>query len=479
MKLLLVLIGFCAAALATAIAADENELAPLTVKAEETPAEAVESEETESEADGSKEALSESPAAKVEEKEKDPRDEEIKELRKQRDLLSAKALLRGEKLKAELVEMKEEKDRLAAENALFREKMTAELQDYKMKMDRMDAEADLINQRIQLATAQAKEALMLELAELKMEEERLNVANSVAQKKIDAELSSLRLADTKLKLKRGELDIQVAELQAKLAKREKTDLIDDLVNFNPDQRYLKEPFVNGQLNISDRRVSLNGLIWSGLASYVDERINYFNNQSIDYPIFIVIDASPGGSVMAGYKILKAMEGSQAPVYVVVKSYAASMAATIATLAERSFAYPNAIILHHQLSWSWGIGNLTQQRETVDEAEEWWRRLAHPVATKMGLELEEFIKLMYEKNSNGDWSEFADDAKEYGWIDHVVNKIWETSVDKNPDRFGGNLFRSEETEERIDADGNSYMALPKLGPFDFYFMYNPDGYYRLK
>jgi len=457
---------------AVLLLADEaGELAPLAVKASDEASVEVKSE--------TEEALSPVVDESKKEEEKDPRDEEIKELRKQRDLLSARALLRGEKLKAEMADLKEERDRLAAQNSLFRERMQSELQDYKAKIDRLDAEADLINQRLVLDTAKAKEELATELADLRKEEERLKLENSVAQKKIDSDLAELRLADTKLKLKRSELDIQVAELQAKLAKREKTDLIDDLVSLEREQMYLKEPMVDGQLHISDRRVSLNGLIWSGLASYVDERINYFNNQSTDYPIFIVIDTSPGGSVMAGYKILKAMEGSQAPVYVVVKSYAASMAATIATLAERSFAYPNAIVLHHQLSWSWGVGNLTQQREIVDEAAEWWRRLAHPVAEKMGLSLEEFISLMYEKNSNGDWSEFADDAKEYGWIDEVVNRIWETSVDKNPDRFGGRFYGKAELEEQKDEDGNAYLSLPRLGPFDYYFLYNPDGYYRIK
>ena len=471
MMRLLVVIGLGIASLATVFAGDENELEPLKVKASEAPA-------IEGDTDPAESTDSEAEPAK-EDEEKDPRDEEIKELRKQRELLSAKAALKSEQLKAELAELREEKDRLAAENALFREKMQAELQGYRAKMDRLDAETDLINQRIQLETAKAKEELTIELAELRKEEERMKLVNSVAKSEIDSNLAEVRLADAKLKLERSELEIQVAELQAKLAKREKTELIEDLVSLEPDQMYLKEPFVEGQLHISDRRVSLNGLIWSGMASYVDERINYFNNQSTEYPIFIVIDASPGGSVMAGYKILKAMDGSQAPVYVVVKSYAASMAATIATLAERSFAYPNAVILHHQLSWSWGVGNLTQQRETVDEAEEWWRRLAHPVAEKMGLRLEKFIELMYEKNSNGDWSEFADDAKEYGWIDEVVDKIWETSVDKNPDRFGGHFYGSAQIEEQRDADGNAFLELPRLGPFDFYFMYNPDGYYRLK
>ena len=101
--------------------------------------------------------------------------------------------------------------------------------------------------------------------------------------------------------------------------------------------------------ISDRRIPLNGPITNETADYVTTRIHFFNNKDPKLPIFIVIDDSPGGSVMAGYRILKAMEGSDAPVHVVVKSFAASMAAAIATLAKHSYAYPNAVILHHQIS----------------------------------------------------------------------------------------------------------------------------------
>src|SRR5260221_10572633 len=119
--------------------------------------------------------------------------------------------------------------------------------------------------------------------------------------------------------------------------------------------------MNGVLSISDRRIALNGVITSETANRVTERINYFNNQNKEFPIFIVIDDSPGGSVMAGYKILKTMHSSSAPVYVVVKSYAASMAAAICTLAQRSFAYPNAVILHHPIS-NGSHGNLAAQRD---------------------------------------------------------------------------------------------------------------------
>src|SRR5439155_12788338 len=162
------------------------------------------------------------------------------------------------------------------------------------------------------------------------------------------------------------------------------------------------------------------------ADKICARINYYNNRERSLPIFLVIDDSPGGSVMAGYKILKAMEGSEAPVYVVVKSFAASMAACLTTLAKKSFAYPNAVILHHQMS-AFSGGNLTQQQEWIKEMEEWWRRLADPVAAKMGIGREEFVKQMYAHSSGGDWNEFADNAKKLKWVDQIVDEIEETAM----------------------------------------------------
>src|SRR5262249_38058956 len=154
-------------------------------------------------------------------------------------------------------------------------------------------------------------------------------------------------------------EAQIAKMNVDLELRDKRDQLNNRVL--ADVRYTKDPFKNGTLAISDRRIPLNGVITMATADRITERINYFNNQNREFPIFIVIDESPGGSVAAGYKILRTMRGSQAPVYVVVKSFAASMAAGITTLATRSYAYPNAIILHHQLS-SGSMGNLTQQKE---------------------------------------------------------------------------------------------------------------------
>jgi ATP-dependent Clp protease protease subunit len=209
------------------------------------------------------------------------------------------------------------------------------------------------------------------------------------------------------------------------------------------------------------------------------RIDYYNNKSTEWPIFLVIDDSPGGSVMAGYKILKSMESSTAPVYVVVKSFAASMAAAITTLAPRSYAYPNAVILHHQIS-NGMMGNLTEQREGLKTLEQWWQRLAAPIAAKMGITTDDFVKQMYAHTATGDWKEFADEAVKLKWVDHVVGRCHETAWRKNPDSETGNaatIAKAEAASQKVDAKGHAFQILPRLNPVDCYYLHNPDAYYR--
>lgn len=202
------------------------------------------------------------------------------------------------------------------------------------------------------------------------------------------------------------------------------------------------------------------------------------------PIFLVIDDCPGGSVMAGYRILRSMDASEAPVHVVVKSFAASMAAAIATLAKESYAYPNAVILHHQVSSQIAFArlNLTQQKELYQESQRWWTRLGGPISSKMGVATDEFVKQMYIHSSTGDWSEFADEACKLKWVNHVVARIDESAVVKNPDLTPSAREVTAQInglKEELDADGHPVVYLPRLNPQDVYFIYNPDSYYRAR
>jgi len=363
--------------------------------------------------------------------------------------------MRDALLKNELAPNAAEIERLKQAQSLSQAKLDAELSQNKAEIDRLRSQQDLME-----AQHRAK------LAGTKREQEALAVDNALAAEKRKAEQS--RLADEQM---RAETEARTSA--AMLQQRDGSDRLRELVNGSVT--YTDQPFKDGVLTVSDRKIALDGPIVSGTADYVCDRIDYYNNQDRTKPIFIVINNSPGGSVMQGYRILKAIETSDAPVHVVVKSFAASMAATIATLAPHSYAYPNAIILHHQMSSS-ASGNMTDIEQEVKTMQEWERRLAVPIANKMGITLEEFKAKMYSAKKSGDWDEFADKAVQLKWIDHLVNEIREEGIRRKPaDKPGSPLWMM--FMER-DEQGKPYMRLPPLEPYDAYFMVNPRGFYRV-
>lgn len=421
--------------------------------------------------------------------------------------LALKAKTADAELKVALSELRTRKETLGMEMALRDQerlngaaKAKAEIADIKLEMEQAAArqERELSEMQMKQKALAAAALLRAEqnkarLAEMAAETERLTAELAHAQKVREKELQAITAQTAVLMAKNAnaaqvqaqrasdhlaamtDLQQEMAQIQAAMTLRDTRDAFRATVN--GDIAYPDQPFVDGVLTISDRRIPLNDVIMEGSADFVTDRIHYFNNQSDEAPIFIVIDRSPGGSVMEGYRILKAMEASKAPIHVVVKSFAASMAATIATAAEHSYAYPNAIMLHHQPSGvAWG--NLTQQDEQMVIFKEWAKRLHATVADKMGVSMEEFYTQMYKKNSNGDWQEFADAAVKIHWLDHVVNEIREEGVVKKPTDTAPEpdwFFFSK--GEAMPDPKNDFVLLPRLKPFDYYFIYNPAGHYR--
>lgn len=412
------------------------------------------------------------------------------ELKKQQEQLTLENSVADQQLHKELAQLSAEKQRLELQNGLAQQKLQADVAALQTEIDKLTKQLDALTKRAALKEAERKVQLDDELAPGRARLEKLKLTNDLAAAEMAGKGRELAQREQELKVRTAELQTQRSEFELQLAKlntdldlRVKRDLWKNRVNH--EIQYTKDPFKDGVLTISDRRIALNGPIGMDTADYIAERVDYFNNQSREFPIFIVIDRSPGGSVMAGYKILKAMDGSAAPVYVVVKSFAASMAANIATQAKKSFAYPNAIVLHHQILTG-SFGNLTAQKENLRDLEEWWKRLATPVAAKMGISLDEFIKRMYQNRSTGDWEEFGDSARKLKWVDEVAETVREESYDKNPDAASGvpagpAPIRSgapATQAERVDVNGHRYVILPRLDPVDCYYLYNPDNYYRL-
>ena len=375
----------------------------------------------------------------------------------------------------ELDAKRKEQEALATENKLEAERLTKATNAMRAEITRLKMERELMTEKQAFETAKRQVALKEELAEMQAEKEKLAEEGEISKVLAEKLTNDLKAVQT-------EAALEITRLQNEIANIETTKKRGEYADSEPV--YLKNPLKeNGTVVVSDRRVPLNGLITTTTADFITSRIQYWNNKDRELPIFIVIDASPGGSVMAGYRILKAMESSDAPVHVVVKSFAASMAAAITTLATESYAYPNAVILHHQISSVvMGQLNLTQQREFHEESQRWWARLGTPIATKMGLTTDELIKKMYAHTSSGDWSEFGEDAQKLKWVNHIVKGIDETSFTKDPDAAapaGTPQPKPAALAEEVDPNGKPFAWLPRLDPKDVYFLYNPDGYYRMR
>jgi ATP-dependent Clp protease protease subunit len=376
-----------------------------------------------------------------------------------------------------------EKEQIDTSLALSRAKLDKELEETRNNAERLQAQAAELRAQQDVADLKNKASLEAELKVMKQKLERVTLESNIAKAETDTEASEIRRVENSVKRETVKLAGSM-ELQQKQAEARTYAM--------SDPSMLTEPLQGHKLVISDRRVALNGPITMDTADQIIARISYYNNKDRTLPIFLIIDDSPGGSVMAGYKILKTMQGSEAPVYVVVKSFAASMAACLTTLAKKSFAYPNAVILHHQIS-AFGGGNLTQQQEWVKEMEEWWKRLADPVAAKMGITREEFIKQMYAHASTGDWNEFADQAQKLKWVDVIVDEIDETAMVRDPEARSSSsnmvagspvtgdvsLSSKPPLTEQVDEKGRPCMSLPRLNPLDCYWIYNPDGYFRVR
>lgn len=435
-------------------------------------------------------------------------DPEMRALRDQLGRLQAEAQLRQLKLQAELAPLQEKAardqarkmadaaDNDQAKDALARQQAEAQIRQLKLQAELAPLTDAVAKVKAQLDAEQAKrqaeraarlaasETADFELQMKLAEQERSNKAMKAEMERLAAELA---LAEARFKAENLNNNLEVARRKQQVGLEQSRRDLDRTVA--APMVYADQPFQDGVLTITDRRVPFNGPVTGASVDEAIERLNFFANQS-DKPVFLVIDASPGGSVAAGMKLIEAMRASRAPVHVVVKVFAASMAATICTLAEHSYALPNAIILHHQLSYSLGAGpagggaNLTQHREQLKQSSEWYRRIAEPVAAKMGLTLEQYVAEMYKHNSDGDWSEFADGAQKLKWVQNVPKSVKELGVREQPGAVAVEAGVPPVRRApagcalRTDDQGREYVQLPRLESYDCWDIHNPDGFYRV-
>lgn len=387
-----------------------------------------------------------------------------------------------EKQSDETAKKRTQVELIELENTLNRAKLEKELAALQSEVQRLMLEKERVRLQEELEREKNLQAYEKEMLGLRQQKEKLQVEIELSRAKIEKSIEKFRQASTALANKVELTQRATEQLQADMAQRLTQQQHDRHAVGKPV--YLKKPLQkDGTLVISDRQIALNGLITDWKANYITDCVQYFNNKDPKLPIFLVIGSSPGGDAMAGMRILKTIKHSQAPVYVVVKSFAASMAACITTLATKSYAYSNAVILHHQ-PWAplSGTKNLREQKEIYEASQQLWKRLGGPIAKKMGISLQAFDRRLYEKSAQGDWTEFADNAKQLKWVDHIITGISDSALRTMPAPANYTFDKAYSeyygVAKNTPASGNDSPYLARLGPRNFYYLYNPNCRFQL-
>ncbi|MFB6276792.1 MAG: ATP-dependent Clp protease proteolytic subunit [Halothece sp.] len=168
----------------------------------------------------------------------------------------------------------------------------------------------------------------------------------------------------------------------------------------------------------ERIIFLGREISDGLANQVIAVMLYLDSEDPSKPIYLYIN-SPGGSVSAGMAIYDTMQHIKSEVVTICVGIAASMGAFLLSAGTKGkrLALPHSRIMIHQ-----PMGGTQGTRQATDieiEAKEMIRireQLDQIMADNTGQSVEKI-----KKDTDRDFFMSAEDAKEYGIIDRVIEE----------------------------------------------------------
>ena len=168
--------------------------------------------------------------------------------------------------------------------------------------------------------------------------------------------------------------------------------------------------------LKERIVFLNGPIDDGVASLVCSQLLFLESENPTKDISMYIN-SPGGIVTSGLAIYDTMEYIRPDVSTVCMGQAASMGSLLLTAgaAGKRFSLPNARIMTHQPSGGFQ-GQATDIEIHAKEILDLRRRLNGIYEKHSGKTIKQIEKIM-----DRDTFMTAEDAKNFGLIDQVVEK----------------------------------------------------------
>ncbi len=168
--------------------------------------------------------------------------------------------------------------------------------------------------------------------------------------------------------------------------------------------------------LQDRIVVLGTDVNDEIANYITAQLLYLEGQDTEKPIWLYIN-SPGGSVTAGMAIYDTMQFVQPDVGTICMGLGASMGQFLlcAGAPGKRYALPHARIMMHQ-----PLGGVQGQATDIAiQAEQMAytkRLLQERIAFHTGQDYETI-----EADSDRDRWFTAEEAKDYGIIDHVIVK----------------------------------------------------------
>ena len=168
--------------------------------------------------------------------------------------------------------------------------------------------------------------------------------------------------------------------------------------------------------LKDRIIFIGEEITDHLASLVVAQLLFLEAEDPEKDINVYIN-SPGGSVSAGMAIFDTMRYIKPQVSTICVGMAASMGAFLLAAGEKGkrYALPNAEIMIHQ-----PLGGAPGQAEDVKIRTQWLLKTREKLARIMSETTGQPLETI-ERDTDRDNFMSAEEAMEYGIVDHVIEK----------------------------------------------------------
>ena len=166
--------------------------------------------------------------------------------------------------------------------------------------------------------------------------------------------------------------------------------------------------------LKDRIIMLGSAIDDNVANSIVSQLLFLQAQDSEKDIYLYIN-SPGGSVTAGFAIYDTIQHIKPDVQTICIGMAASMGSFLLAAGTKGkrFALPNAEVMIHQ-PLGGAQGQATEIEIAANHILKTREKLNRILAERTGQSIERS-----QKDTDRDNFLTADEAKEYGLIDHVM------------------------------------------------------------